>query len=397
MRNRKRVLFVQPSLQPPGGGNAVAAWMIQALVGEHELSVLTWCPISLASMNAYYGTTIAEADITPLEVPAGVRRAIDALPTSAVLLKASLLFRYAKRIVDDYDVVVCGHNETDLGPRCIQYVHYPARLRPRPATDLRWYHWSILLRGYYALCERLDSFAPERVRQAVTLANSSWTAALVARMYGPGTHLRVVHPPVTVTAGRPWSEREDAFVCIGRLAPEKELERVMDIVAMVRRRVPHVRLHIIGSRGTARYGRRIARVARSHGPWVEIHEDVTRGRLFEMIATNRYAIHGMREEHFGIAPAEALAGGCIVFVPNSGGQVDIVGDQRLMYSSNEDAVGKILRVIENAGLQADVREALGARRTLFTAERFMTTIRGLVNDDERQLRPPISSQPHHAH
>ena len=27
----KRVLIVQPSLQPPGGSNAVASWMVQAL------------------------------------------------------------------------------------------------------------------------------------------------------------------------------------------------------------------------------------------------------------------------------------------------------------------------------------------------------------------------------
>lgn len=56
---RPRVLVVQPSLQPPGGGNSVAAWMLQALAG------------------------------TPLRV---------------VRLESSLLFRWAKRLVDDFDV-----------------------------------------------------------------------------------------------------------------------------------------------------------------------------------------------------------------------------------------------------------------------------------------------------
>ena len=32
----KRVLLVQPSMQPPGGGNGVAAWVLQALVAEHH-------------------------------------------------------------------------------------------------------------------------------------------------------------------------------------------------------------------------------------------------------------------------------------------------------------------------------------------------------------------------
>ena len=32
----KRVLLVQPSMQPPGGGNGVAAWVLQALLAEHH-------------------------------------------------------------------------------------------------------------------------------------------------------------------------------------------------------------------------------------------------------------------------------------------------------------------------------------------------------------------------
>ena len=31
----ERVLLVQPSLQPPGGSNGVAAWTLQALVSDH--------------------------------------------------------------------------------------------------------------------------------------------------------------------------------------------------------------------------------------------------------------------------------------------------------------------------------------------------------------------------
>ena len=41
---RKRLLFVQPVLDPPGGSNAVASWMIEALKGEYAISVLTWRP-----------------------------------------------------------------------------------------------------------------------------------------------------------------------------------------------------------------------------------------------------------------------------------------------------------------------------------------------------------------
>jgi len=37
---RPRLLFVQPSLQPPGGGNGVAAWMLQALKDDYDITVV---------------------------------------------------------------------------------------------------------------------------------------------------------------------------------------------------------------------------------------------------------------------------------------------------------------------------------------------------------------------
>lgn len=382
MSPRRRVLMVQPSLQPPGGGNAVAAWMIQALKDRHDLTVLTWRPVELGPMNAYYGTSINAADIRCTEVPAAIRRPVDSLPTASVLLKASLLFRYAKRVVDDYEVIVCGHNETDLGGRCIQYVHYPARLRPRPTVDLRWYHFPFLLAPYYALCERLARFDPDKVQNAITLANSSWTANLVDRLYGLNRRVRVVHPPVaTDIAGHSWEERDNGFVCIGRLAPEKEIERVMDIIAGVRRQVPDAHLHIIGSRGPESYHRRITAHARRLGDWITIHEDVSRETLFGLIGSHRYAIHGMREEHFGIAPAEAVSGGCITFIPNAGGQVDIAGDEpRLLYGTVEEAVGKIVGVMSDPVAQTQLRAHLATRRERFSTARFMTTLQDLVDE-----------------
>jgi hypothetical protein len=58
---RPRVLVVQPSLQPPGGGNAVAAWMLQALVASYDVTALTWKEIDLDAINRYYGTSIRDA------------------------------------------------------------------------------------------------------------------------------------------------------------------------------------------------------------------------------------------------------------------------------------------------------------------------------------------------
>ena len=380
---RFRVLVVQPSLQPPGGGNAVAAWMLQALAGRHELTVFSWRPVDLDAVNAYYGTTLGKSDATWMSVSASVRWPLEALPIPVVLLKASLLFRKAKQLVDDFDVVLCGHNEADFGPRSIQYIHYPSHLRPRPAVDLRWYHsWKSALTAYYGACDRIAGFRPERVAGATTLANSTWIAERTVELYGEDARPRVVPPPVDMEPSPfSWADRRDGFVCIGRIAPEKELERVIEILARVRESRPDIQLHLIGSRGPTWYLRTVERLAHEAGDWVNLHLDVSRAELVRLIHESRYAIHGMSEEHFGIAPAEALLGGCVVFVPDGGGQVDIVGPEpRLRFASNDDAVAKILAVLTSVDEHEELRAFLASRAGLFTRARFEETIRRVVGE-----------------
>lgn len=63
---RSRILVVQPSLQPPGGGNGVCAWMLQALRDEHALALLTWKPVDLGPVNRYFGTSLRSTDLAVL-------------------------------------------------------------------------------------------------------------------------------------------------------------------------------------------------------------------------------------------------------------------------------------------------------------------------------------------
>ncbi len=89
----------------------------------------------------------------------------------------------------------------------------------------------------------------------------------------------------------------------------------------------------------------------------------------------------MRKEPFGMAVAELISGGCITFVPNSGGQVEIVGnDERLIYTSREDAVNKILRALREPDYQESLRDHVASRRTLFGSERFVSRIRQVMSD-----------------
>ena len=377
----KRVLLVQPSMQPPGGGNGVAAWVLQGLVPEHCVTVLTWLPVEIEPINRFFGTHLARSDFDTIVVPGSWRVLPDHLPVPATLIKLSLLMRYTRRISAAYDVIFGVHNETDYGRRGIQYVHYPTYLRPRPEVDLRWYHPPQSgLNLYYALADRIARFSLERMKHNVTLVNSNWTGAHVQRFLGIRT--RTLYPPVIDPAPAvPWPERRNGFLAVGRISPEKEFERTMHILARVRASAPDLTLTIIGTRDrhARRYFQSLTSLARSLGPWIEFRDNLARDEIKALMASHRYGIHGMREEHFGMAPAELARAGAVVWVPQGGGQMEIVGNEpALMYESDTDAVSKITRTLADPAEQQRLRTLLAGVSEQFSTTHFMRQVREIV-------------------
>jgi glycosyltransferase involved in cell wall biosynthesis len=377
----KRVLLVQPSMQPPGGGNGVAAWVLQALVPVHRVTVLSWRPVEIDPINRFFGTHLRPGDFDTIVVPRSWRAIPDRLPVPATLVKMALLMRYTRRVSEGHEVIFGVYNETDFGRRGIQYIHYPTYLRPRPAVDLRWYHPPQSgLNLYYRFADWIADFSLERLKANDTYCNSDWTGEHVRHALGIET--RTLYPPVVDPAPpAPWSDRRNAFLAVGRISPEKEYERVMHILARVREHVD-LTLTIVGTwdRHSRGYFRELAGLAASLGPWIEFRQDVTRDELRRLMATTRYGIHGMREEHFGMAPAELARAGCIVWVPKGGGQMEIVGrEPALMYDSEDGAVATIARVMTDASEQERLRAVLAPCSERFSTDHFVQRVRGIVN------------------
>ncbi|MBX7185732.1 MAG: glycosyltransferase family 4 protein [Vicinamibacteria bacterium] len=374
-----RILFVQPSLQPPGGGNGVAAWMIQALRDEHDLTVLTWAEVRLDEVNRHFGTALRPGDARFLRAHPRLAGMLDLLPTPTDLLKTALLMRAGRGRAPAFDLAISGNNEADLGDRALQYIHYPRYQRPRPGADLRWFHAASVLRAYYRLADAASGISFERMRANRTLVNSGWTGRLVKSLHG--IDAVTLHPPVSAPAPVEWEAREDAFLCLGRISPEKEIEKVISILERVRARGHEVALTIAGGRGPFAYMREIHARVESRAPWARLLVDLDRGAWNRLIASSRYGIHGMSEEHFGMAPAEMVAAGCLVFMPGGGGQGEILdGDPRLLYSSEQDAVEKIDRMLRSKELQTEAREALARKGELLGVEAFCSRLRAIVSE-----------------
>jgi glycosyltransferase involved in cell wall biosynthesis len=368
-----KLLVIHPRLEPPGGGEAVGAWALQALQHRHQVTLAVAKRVDFSAVNRFYGTSLDPARIETVLLPAPFRWVADLLPTRAGLIESSMLFRWARRLQSHHDLVVSTSNEWDFGEPGVQYIHFPRTYLPRPPSDLRWYHVGAgVVEAYQRFCRRLGRADLARIRWNLTLANSEWTARHYEDWHGVAA--RVVYPPVPGGfPDTPWEKRSPKFLCVGRVSPEKRVEQVIEILRRVREAGEKVGLDLIGSPGAPHYARKIRALVQHHRDWIVWHERLPRKEFVQALAGHRYGLHAMPDEHFGIAVAEMLRAGCIPFVPSDGGPMEIVGgDSRISYSSTEDAVEKVLALLRSPEREDAVRRELAPRRELFSEDRFMS-------------------------
>jgi glycosyltransferase involved in cell wall biosynthesis len=379
---KKRVLIAHPYVSASGGGNAVAAWALQALREEFHLELATLGPIDFAAVNRSFGTSLRPGDFPVHLAPTSTRYALRCMPTPGALLERSLTIRLALDLdrAAPYDVLFSTQNECDFLRPGIQYVHFPAFYLPRPEIELSWYHkLPGMLDAYRAVCRRLERGSPEGVLRNLTLANSQFVAERIRERHGIGS--LVLHPPVPGDfPDTPWADREAAFVALGRIHPTKRWHWTVEIVEELRRRGHPVSLTLIGHQDDRDYSRALWRLQATR-PWFRMLHDLNRQQLAETVARHRYGLHTMEDEHFGIAPAELQRAGCVTFVHNSGGPVEIVGgESSLTFDDPAGAVEKIDRMLRDPDLELRLRGHVAAQRERYSVETFCRRLRTLVRD-----------------
>lgn len=384
-----KILFVQPSLDPPGGGNLVACWMMQALVADHEVTLLSWTRPDLERCNRHYGTSLVPGDFALHTMARPLALTMAQVPLRMRLFRDALLTRRARRLREGHDLAVTANNEMDLAGEAIQYVHHPDTVRAfRHDRAIDPPHTPRPVSLYFRLCDRLGGASLARMRANLTLVNSEWMRDVVAKVHSIAP--RVVYPPVPpvlpvppsaspARSPRPPDSRRDAVIAAGRFSPEKRFEAIVEIVARVRAGGHPLGLTIAAFDDDRGYRRRIRALCARHRDWVRLVEEPDREALGRLLSTHRYGIHAMVDEHFGIAVAEMMAHGCIPFVRAGGGPSEIVGPSpELVYESTSDAAAKIGHVVADAALERSLAERLRRRAPMFSSERFCREIRALV-------------------
>lgn len=204
-----------------------------------------------------------------------------------------------------------------------------------------------------------DVAAARRVDRFVAI--SEWIARCIHRAYGRTA--QVVHPPVDVDAFKPLSPRDDYYVAVGRLAPHKRV----DVLLEAFRRLPY-RLVIVGD------GPERDRLESSAPLNVEFLGRCPDEELRELLGRARAFVHAA-EEDFGIALVEAQAAGCPVVAYERGGAAEIVipGRTGALFSDRSPrGVAEAIRRFEvtrtGYGVEAQVENARRFSRSRFQSE-----------------------------
>ncbi len=362
---KKRIALLHPCFAL-GGASAITFWIIESLKETCDIDLIVTENIpDLSRLNDFFGTRLEKNDF----------RIIRLMHVPGFYLRSKRAESYYRKHRKQYRFAIASNHEMDLGGQGIQYIHYPT-FRKKPVPPAK-----ILFRS---LVNLVWGHSDERMKKNLTLTNSDWTKQWIRQAYGIDAD--VVYPPVRALPSLPpWEDRKNEFLCLGRFSPEKQFERAMEILEKVRTDYPEIALHLVGHVQNQNYYRKLEQERASRSPWVTLHPDLSSGKVRELLARCRYGIHAMPSEHFGIGIAEIARAGCIPFVPDTGGQVEIVEeDPHLTYGDPGEAVKKISRVLGDEHLQAGLREKLHAGTGRFSVERFQERIRGITSRFEQE-------------
>ena len=367
---RKKIAILFPVFFN-GGAEFVTAWMLESLKNIYDVSLFTFSQINFSEINQKFGTSLSKDDIDVRVIHPLLKYLSDPHRYSLMTIRQHLLANKFRKVCEDFDLAISAFNEMDLGKPGIQYIHVPLFAHGNEiARHIFNYPTSTIRTLYQRTCEFLSGYSEERMKKNITITNSQWTADLIKRSFGMDA--KILSPMVVITKiNTPWEKRENGFIISGRLTPDKNIESAIEIISKVRKVYPDVHLHIVSSGYDSNYRNNILKLCELNAQWLYLTENLSRSEYQQILSQHRYGIHARANETFGITIAEMVCAGCIPFIPDEGGQLEIVGNNpALKFGNIEEAVDKICDVLSSPIHQTQLHENLSTHGNLFTYENF---------------------------
>ena len=174
--------------------------------------------------------------------------------------------------------------------------------------------------------------------------------------------------------GIPWDRRKLQFVTVGRISSDKNLVEYVDICHVIAKKMPEAEFIIIGRIGQpAYYKYLIKHIEQAQAP-IQVRTDIDKSELKILLQESKFYIATKRYEHYGIATLEAAESGCLTFVHDSGGQVEIISSALLRYQTHDDLLNKIQYLLTDNIIRNKILKEIKIGIKKFTLRRFNTEI-----------------------
>jgi glycosyltransferase involved in cell wall biosynthesis len=364
-------LVVHPYLDIYGGGERVCHNVIKTLV-EHGQKV------ELLTFDFDAGRY---RDIVGEEFPKEVAihslgKRIEVKPPFTIYKRhrnfVKLLKEYRNHL--EYDYLFSTQSSSPFEPvflnkakKNIAYVHFPeihfdyARSRLKRKLYLwlfkRWVEQGI---------HKLD----------MVFCNSNYTKEMIMRYWK--THgvkdPLVVYPPVNLEnfwCDKPLAERRKRITYVARFIPVKRHEIMKKLAAAL----PAYEFVSVGGLIDAEkvwFNKFSENLPHNYS----MKTNLPGPDLIKILHDSRIYVHLMQGEHFGIAPVEGLASGCVTIVHNSGGMKEFIPDE-FRWETYHDLKEKIVRYMEDEPASESweiKRQYLWSKISVLTQETFQNKI-----------------------
>lgn len=384
-------LFVYPIFRPIGGAEATAAWMLQALVERGSVTVVTAGPADLAALDRWCGTKLSNSPPTVIQARWWLSERLERWGQPHDLWQFRYFVREARRQRQNHSMCISAFNDLDLGPGppVFQYLHV-APCNDSKSIAAKTYTLSnsklmkTLLRVYTTLCDFFVPWKQERIANNWTVANSQWSSAQFANVYGRPADAVLFPPPLGkdgTCGGHDWPW----FLSLARAEPQKGWQDAIDIVLGLRQKGHATGLSMYVIPGQDGYLEYLQAQVAEHPDCLTLTVHASREEIERAIASHRYGLHASELESYGMAVAELLLGGCLTAVREQGGQTEIVTEPELRFQDVAEAIEKLDRVLTDPTLSQRLLASQQSRRELFTRDVFLRGFHRCLDDFEARL------------
>ncbi len=388
-----KAVVVHLTFEQAGGAEAYCLRVVEILQQRFDEVVVfhTGPAPDVERLQTWFGTRLDSGKVRfeAVRVPRMVDTLRSALGTRLVLLDYGFLLRHVRRHAAGADLLISTWAELPVrAKRVIQTVHIPQYV-----TDNESFFYNgaapksgasrLLWIAYMQVAKFLTGYNDRVIGDHLTIVNSKWSADQFRRHYR-ARDVRPLYFGVDIALKPddprwvPFERRENNFVIIGRVAPSKRVETAIEIVDRLRALGHDVGLHIIGV-AEEPYATDVRELVATR-PWVRWHVDLDRQALQSLVVRQKWGIHCYHYEHYGFAPAELQALGCITFIHVSGGQQEIVRNPAQRYTTVGDAVDKIDAAMRSPELQRTLLSDGEVSARLHTIEAFRKYFDALLDE-----------------